>query len=123
MAWLIPCGLRANEPGGYALPRSSRQTRMPASESRRVFTDPPKPEPTTIASKCSSATSPPSSARLAQRRRHELALDAVGAVRDRLHRVLPILELQRERRHARPAADGERPAHRRQAVAARVDRD
>src|SRR5436309_5148730 len=48
-----PSGLRGNEPGGYGLPRSSRQTRLPASARRYAVTEPPKPDPTTTASKCS----------------------------------------------------------------------
>src|SRR3954470_16462240 len=48
-------GVRANEPGGHGLPRSSRHTSTPASARRYVITDPPKPEPTTTASKASSA--------------------------------------------------------------------
>ena len=43
-------GLRVNEPGGYGRPRSSTSTRLPASASRYAVTEPPKPEPTTIAS-------------------------------------------------------------------------
>src|SRR6266540_1990667 len=49
-------GLRGNEPGPQAFPRSSRQTDMPASARRWVVTDPPKPEPTTTASKCASGS-------------------------------------------------------------------
>src|SRR5262245_44454901 len=51
---LISHGLRANEPGGYAFPRSRRQTDIPACESLWVITDPPKPDPTTTTSKCAS---------------------------------------------------------------------
>src|SRR4051795_11266140 len=51
-----PHGLRGNEPGGKGLPRSSTQTCRPASVSRAAVTEPPKPEPTTIASKCSCTT-------------------------------------------------------------------
>src|SRR5438034_374184 len=47
-------GVRAKEPGAHGLPRSSRQTSIPASARRYVITDPPKPEPTTTASKASS---------------------------------------------------------------------
>src|SRR3954454_24629982 len=43
-------GVRGNEPGGYGRPRSSRSTSRPARASRHAVTDPPKPEPTTIAS-------------------------------------------------------------------------
>src|SRR5262249_39044298 len=46
-------GLRGKEPGGYALPRSSRQTDLPAPANRYVLTEPPKPDPTTTTSKCS----------------------------------------------------------------------
>ena len=45
-------GLRGNEPGGYGFPRSRTQTDLPASASRYAITEPPKPEPTTTASKC-----------------------------------------------------------------------
>src|SRR4051794_36962481 len=51
----ISAGVRGNDPGGYGFPRSSRQTRLPASARRYAVTDPPKPEPTTTASKCSSS--------------------------------------------------------------------
>src|SRR5918997_4090998 len=47
MSW----GERAKEPGGYALPRSSRQTSRPASARRHAITEPPKPDPTTTTSK------------------------------------------------------------------------
>src|SRR4051812_47052161 len=43
-------GVRGNEPGGYGRPRSSSSTLRPACASRHAVTDPPKPEPTTIAS-------------------------------------------------------------------------
>ena len=43
-------GVRGNEPGGYALPRSRTRTDMPASARRNAVTDPPNPEPTTTAS-------------------------------------------------------------------------
>src|SRR4051812_18479274 len=43
-------GVRGNEPGGYGRPRSSSSTSRPACASRHAVTDPPKPEPTTIAS-------------------------------------------------------------------------
>src|SRR4051812_20728658 len=50
-------GVRGNEPGGYGRPRSSSRTLRPARASRHAVTDPPKPEPTTIASKGSAAGS------------------------------------------------------------------
>src|SRR5919199_2820780 len=50
-------GVRGNEPGGYGRPRSSRRTLRPASASRHAATDPPNPEPTTTASKVSTAGS------------------------------------------------------------------
>src|SRR4051812_1144547 len=43
-------GVRGNDPGGYGRPRSSSRTLRPACASRHAVTDPPKPEPTTIAS-------------------------------------------------------------------------
>ncbi len=49
----IPSGERGNELGGNGLPRSSRQTLWPASARRYAVTDPPNPDPTTTASKCS----------------------------------------------------------------------
>src|SRR3954470_15990086 len=48
-------GVRGNDPGGHGFPRSSRQTFTPASARRYPITDPPNPEPTTTASKASSA--------------------------------------------------------------------
>src|SRR5215211_5103788 len=59
-------GLRGNDPGGYALPRSNRQTRKPASLSLYVITEPPNPEPITTASKCSPSISNSYRARLAR---------------------------------------------------------
>src|SRR5688572_562141 len=50
--WIL-YGLRGNEWGGNGLPRSSRQTFIPASERRYAMTDPPNPDPMTTASKCS----------------------------------------------------------------------
>src|SRR5919199_2269519 len=50
-------GVRGNEPGGYGRPRSSSSTLRPASASRHAATDPPNPEPTTTASKDSTAGS------------------------------------------------------------------
>ena len=52
---------------------------MPASASRKAVTEPPNPEPTTTASKCSSLTA---SAPEVERRLDDLALDAVLAVGD-----------------------------------------
>src|SRR5438067_9458548 len=40
-------GVRGNEPGGHAFPRSKRHTLRPAWASRYAITDPPNPEPTT----------------------------------------------------------------------------
>src|ERR1035441_6125139 len=51
-------GVRANAPGGCVCPRSRTSTDLPASASRIAATDPPKPVPTTIASKCSSPPIP-----------------------------------------------------------------
>src|SRR3954462_6123990 len=48
-------GVRGNEPGGYGRPRSSSSTLRPACARRHAVTDPPKPEPTTIASNGSAA--------------------------------------------------------------------
>src|SRR3954454_4995600 len=48
-------GVRGNEPGGYGRPRSSSSTLRPACARRQAVTDPPKPEPTTIASNGSAA--------------------------------------------------------------------
>src|SRR5215211_2993782 len=62
----IRWGLRGNDPGGYALPRSNRQTRKPASLSLYVITEPPNPEPITTASKCSPSISNSYRARLAR---------------------------------------------------------
>src|SRR3954468_2371567 len=47
MSW----GERANEPGGYGFPRSSRQTAPPSSARRHAITEPPKPDLTTTTSK------------------------------------------------------------------------
>src|SRR5262245_6938816 len=54
----MSAGLRGKDPGGNDLPRSSTQTRCPPSARRYAVTDPPKPEPTTTASKCSFALVP-----------------------------------------------------------------
>jgi hypothetical protein len=51
----IPSGERGNELGGNGFPRSSMQTLWPASARRYAVTDPPNPDPTTTASKCSEA--------------------------------------------------------------------
>src|SRR3954451_19496279 len=48
-------GVRGNEPGGYGRPRSSSSTLRPARARRHAVTDPPNPEPTTIASNGSAA--------------------------------------------------------------------
>src|SRR5881396_2556659 len=48
-------GLRGKSPGAHDLPRSSTHTDLPPSRRRCAVTEPPKPEPTTIASKCSRA--------------------------------------------------------------------
>src|SRR5215210_7267801 len=50
--FLIRYGLRGNEFGGYAFPRSRRQTRRSASASRYAITDPPNPDPMITTSKC-----------------------------------------------------------------------
>src|SRR3954452_19211140 len=52
-------GVRGNEPGGYGRPRSSSSTLRPACARRHAVTDPPKPEPTTIASNGSAAIDVP----------------------------------------------------------------
>src|SRR5215831_16928745 len=52
--FLISKDARGNECGGYAFPRSNRHTRKPASASLKARTEPPKPDPTITASKCSS---------------------------------------------------------------------
>src|SRR5689334_23050972 len=52
-------GVRGNEPGGYGRPRSSSSTSRPACASRQAVTDPPNPDPTTTASKVSTAGSAP----------------------------------------------------------------
>src|SRR5215218_1548926 len=57
--FLMRYGLRGNEPGGYGLPRSRRQTRRSASARRYAITEPPKPDPITTASKCVSFISVP----------------------------------------------------------------
>ena len=49
----IACGVRGKEPGGKGLPRSSRQTLRPASRRRYAITEPPNPDPTMTAWKCS----------------------------------------------------------------------
>ncbi len=49
----VPRGLRGNDPGGYALPRSRTTTDLPASARRNAATDPPNPDPTTTTSACS----------------------------------------------------------------------
>src|SRR5687767_10196299 len=46
----IARGVRANDPGGQARPRSRTTTLRPCSAIRKAATDPPKPEPTTTAS-------------------------------------------------------------------------
>src|SRR4051794_11468342 len=46
-------GVRGNEPGGHAWPRSSTQTERPASPRAWAATAPPKPEPTTTTSNAS----------------------------------------------------------------------
>src|SRR4029450_77848 len=50
----ISRGRRGKSPGGYALPRSSTSTLSPAVARRCAVAPPPKPEPTTTASKRSS---------------------------------------------------------------------
>src|SRR5262245_10246967 len=121
MLWLIPYGLRGNEPGGYALPRSSRQTRMPASASRKAVTEPPNPEPTTTASKCSSLTPAPRTASPGiEVGRDDVARDTVLAVRDCTHDVALVLETHRVGEDAGARPHRERVAGRRQVVVRRV---
>src|SRR5215211_3052828 len=50
---LKPIGLRGNDPGGYAFPRSRTSTLLSAAAMRWAVTEPPKPLPTTMQSKCS----------------------------------------------------------------------
>src|SRR5215218_9522967 len=56
--FFTPSGLRGKDPGGYGLPRSRTRTLRSASARRQAVTDPPKPDPTTTASKCSSTKGP-----------------------------------------------------------------